>query len=152
MDIARRALTFFRTRLWWFFIQAATIAASTKAMPKGTFPIFRDTGFLPSHSENTQASFLTRLKQAHSLLALGNYSAGNSLMRNVLSDVYEANGVDLNDRSYFPPNFSWDFSSNIGHIGWLYGHVLAQRVGLVPPGKRHLLLLESQVKNAFLEN
>jgi len=152
MVFIRRALSFIRIRTWWIFIQAATKLTSNKAMPRGAFEIVRDTGLFPSHPQDSQASFLIRWNEAVSKLVLGRYEEGTALAKEMLTDVYKSNGVDPGDSEYFPPHFGWNFSSNIGHVGWLYGHVIAQKVGLVPKGTRNLLLMNSQLENVFLQN
>lgn len=106
------------------------------------------TGIFSKLSENL-FDFDRSWNKTYSMFNRGEYQKSISLRNEILSEIYLINGVT--DENYFPPNFSKDFSGAIGHHGHLGAHLAAQKLGLIPPGRRYLhIKKEDSTKPFFL--
>lgn len=128
-------------------IQLGIAVGSGTPFPKTLVPVLRDSGVIPTSAPNYQRRVWQIWGSANNLQVAGQYHAGVDLKRGLLEDLFSDNGIS--NEGYYPPNLSWEYSSSIGHWGWLLGHVLAQEQGLIPSGSRTLYVLPDQLPNNF---
>lgn len=148
LNFVRRLSNSIRGSFALWLIQLGITVGSGSPFPKSLVPVLRDSGAVPTSSPNYQRSVWLKWMSANRLQVDGEYHEGVELKRELLGNLYSESKV--NNEGYYPPNLSWDYSSNIGHWGWLLGHVLAQEQGLIPSGSRTLYVLPHQMPNNFL--
>lgn len=75
--------------------------------------------------------------EAEKISRTGNYHDAVRIRHEILEELYEFSEVSL--PGYFPPVLGTQWTSNFGHLACLGHHLLAQRLGLIPEGRRHLI-------------
>jgi len=87
------------------------------------------------------SSFLESWKEAERKWNTGDYHQSVRLRSEILTDIYNHHSV--NERGYFPPVFSLEFTGAFGHLGLLGACLEAQSMGLIPPGRKTILAQEN---------
>ena len=99
---------------------------------------FTTSGLTSSHGSSAAFDFYNRWDKADYLFGRGLYWDALEIRRKLMQDIYEYQGVE--DENHFPPLMSSSFTVSIGHIGCIMLHQFGQELGILPPGKRHVLV------------
>lgn len=94
-------------------------------------------GFLPSKNFRLMRVSQDRWEEAERLQRVGKYHQAVKIREEILTEVYEYQGVTSKD--YFPPLLGTTWSSNFGHLSAIGQHRLAKLLKIIPPGERFLL-------------
>jgi putative glycosyltransferase (TIGR04372 family) len=78
--------------------------------------------------------------KADYLFGRGDYWASFDLRNSAIRRVYELQGVSNSNQNYYPHFINSAFTVAIGHLGSLYLHKIAEAVGILPEGKRNVLV------------
>ena len=99
---------------------------------------FTTSGLTSPDGSKAVFDFYNRWDKADYLFGRGLYWDALEVRRKLMHDIYEYQGIE--DKNHFPPLMSSSFTISIGHIGCIMLHQFGQELGILPSGKRHVLV------------